>query len=69
MKRSFLNLKQKIRSNKAETLSELLIAVLIIMLGLTMFASAMMALRKAQHPGTGKQQYTDKRHFDRRTGR
>lgn len=46
MKRSFLNLNQKIRSNKAETLSELLIAVLIIMLGLTMFASAMMASRK-----------------------
>ncbi len=43
MKRSFLMVKQKISSDRGESLSELLIAVLIVGLGLAMFASAMVA--------------------------
>ena len=36
----------KLQSRKAETLSELLVSVLVIVLALTMFATALMAARK-----------------------
>lgn len=46
MNRTLWRLKQKCLSRQGETLPELLISVLIIVLGLTMFASALMAARK-----------------------
>lgn len=46
MNRSLWRLKQKWLSNRGETLPELLISVLIIVMGLTMFASALMAARR-----------------------
>ena len=36
----------KLRSSKGETLAELLVSVLVIVLGLTMFATAMMSSKK-----------------------
>lgn len=46
MKRGLWNLKRIWTSEQGETLPELLISVLIIVLGLTMFASALVASRK-----------------------
>lgn len=46
MSRSLWRLKQKWISCQGETLPELLISVLIIVLGLTMFATALMAARR-----------------------
>lgn len=46
MSRSLWRLKQKCLSRRGETLPELLISVLIIVLGLTMFATALMAARR-----------------------
>ena len=42
---------RKLRSRQAETLSELLVSVLVIVMGLTMFASALMAARKMLSEG------------------
>ena len=36
----------KLRSSKGESLAELLVSVLVIVLGLTMFATAMMSSKK-----------------------
>ena len=43
---------QKLFSRRAETLTELLISVLVISLGLTMFATAVMASRRMIEIGT-----------------
>ena len=45
----------KLRSSKGETLAELLVSVLVIVLGLTMFATAMMSSKKMLVKG--KQKY------------
>ena len=55
----------KLRSSKGETLAELLVSVLVIVLGLTMFATAMMSSKKMrccdagllhpeEYPGRGR---------------
>ena len=38
--------REKLQSRRAETLAELLVSVLVIVLALTMFASALMAARR-----------------------
>ena len=54
----------KLRSSKGETLAELLVSVLVIVLGLTMFATAMMSCKRRccdagllhpeEYPGRGR---------------
>lgn len=46
MKQKFFRIRQKLGNKKAETLAELLISVLVISLGLTMFATALMSARR-----------------------
>lgn len=43
--------KEKLRSTQAETLAELLVSVLVISLGLAMFATALMAARRMLQQG------------------
>lgn len=46
MKQRLIQTRQKLASKKAESLAELLVSVLVISLGLTMFATALMSARR-----------------------
>ena len=46
MKQKMAQIRKKLISGKAETLAELLVSVLVISLGLTMFATALMSARR-----------------------
>ena len=46
MKQRLVQIREKLASRRAETLAELLVSVLVISLGLTMFATALMSARR-----------------------
>lgn len=46
MKQRLVQIRKKLASRRAETLAELLVSVLVISLGLTMFATALMSARR-----------------------
>lgn len=54
MSRIFCAIRRKLQAEKAETLGELLISVLVISLGLTMFATALMTARNMLDRGETK---------------
>lgn len=51
MKQNKDRMLKKLRSREGETLTELLVSVLVIVLGLTMFATAMMSSKKMLEKG------------------